>query len=72
MPEDEARELVLENDAVVGSVNANLSHYELAVDALSRADHAWLASLITSRVPLSAAPSALSAPSDGVKTVITF
>ena len=36
------RELVLENDAVVGSVNANLRHYALAADALARADLDWL------------------------------
>ena len=39
------RELVLENDAVVGSVNANLRHYHQAVEALAKADKDWLASL---------------------------
>jgi threonine dehydrogenase-like Zn-dependent dehydrogenase len=65
------REIVLENDAVVGSVNANLSHYALAADALSRADAEWLARMITRRVPLDQAADAFDSP-DGVKTVITF
>jgi hypothetical protein len=43
---------VLENDVVFGSVNANRRHYELAVQALVRADAGWLDSLITRRVPL--------------------
>ena len=32
------RDIVLENDAVVGSVNANLRHYHQAADALAKAD----------------------------------
>ena len=47
------RQLVLENDVVFGSVSANAGHYALAVRALERADHDWLARLITRRVPLS-------------------
>ena len=35
-------ELVLENDAVVGSVNANHRHYRQAADALVNADAGWL------------------------------
>lgn len=46
------RELVLENDAVVGSVNANLHHYDLAAAALAHADLDRLERLITRRVPL--------------------
>lgn len=64
------REIVLENDVVVGSVNANLSHYRSGVDALSRADLAWLERLITRRVPLERATEAFE-PHDGdVKVVI--
>jgi hypothetical protein len=44
--------MVLENDVVVGSVNANLRHYATAADALARADAEWLARLITRRVHL--------------------
>ncbi|OBI84783.1 glucose 1-dehydrogenase [Mycobacterium sp. E740] len=66
------RELVLENDAVVGSVNANLRHYRQAADALAKADKDWLASLITRRVPLHKATDAFTAQPDDVKVVITL
>ncbi|WP_308159850.1 glucose 1-dehydrogenase [Mycolicibacterium goodii] len=66
------RELVLENDAVVGSVNANLRHYRQAADALGKADKDWLASLITRRIPLQRAQEAFAAHSDDVKVVITL
>jgi len=46
------RGLVLGNESVFGSVNANRSHYETAVQALERADRKWLERLITRRVPL--------------------
>jgi threonine dehydrogenase-like Zn-dependent dehydrogenase len=66
------RELVLENDAVVGSVNANLHHYHQAADALAKADRDWLARLITRRVPLQKAEQAFAAQDDDVKVVITL
>jgi threonine dehydrogenase-like Zn-dependent dehydrogenase len=66
------RELVLENDAVVGSVNANLRHYRQAVDALAKADKDWLASMITRRVPLHRAREAFTPQRDDVKVVITL
>ncbi|MFL6121032.1 glucose 1-dehydrogenase [Actinophytocola sp.] len=65
------RELVLENDVVLGSVNANIRHYEQAADALAKADPRWLASLITRRVPLSEAPTAFE-DDDDVKVVLTL
>lgn len=64
------RELVLENDAVVGSVNANLRHYHQAAEALAKADLDWLASLITRRIPLERATDAFTAAPDDVKVVI--
>jgi threonine dehydrogenase-like Zn-dependent dehydrogenase len=67
------REIVLENDAVVGSVNANLRHYEQAAQALARADRAWLRRLITAEVPLAHAPAAFDrTATDDVKVVITL
>ena len=66
------RSMVLENDAVFGSVNANLDHYRAAADALARADRAWLDRLITRRVPLDSAAEALRPDPDDVKTVITL
>ncbi|HET6626654.1 MAG TPA: glucose 1-dehydrogenase [Nocardioidaceae bacterium] len=66
------RDIVLENDAVVGSVNANLRHYAQAADALSRADLDWLDRLVTRRVPLARFAEAFEARPDDVKTVLTL
>ena len=66
------RDIVLENDAVIGSVNANLRHYHQAADALATADPDWLASLITRRVPLHHAQDAFTAEPDDVKVVVTL
>jgi glucose 1-dehydrogenase len=64
------RGLVLENDVVFGSVNANRRHYEKAAAALARADPGWLTRLITRRVPLSAFEEALERRDDDVKVVL--
>lgn len=64
------RSMVLENDVVFGSVNANRRHYEAAVAALQKADRSWLRRLITRRVPLSQWQDALSHGPNDVKTVI--
>src|SRR5690349_9343962 len=66
------RDLVLENDAVVGSVNANLRHYHQAVGALAKADKDWLAGLITRRVPLHRAREAFTPQPGDVKVVISL
>jgi glucose 1-dehydrogenase len=64
------RDLVLENDVVFGSVNANLRHYEMAAAALAKADRSWLERLITRRVPLDRFGEALERRPDDVKVVI--
>jgi threonine dehydrogenase-like Zn-dependent dehydrogenase len=64
------REIVLENDVVFGSVNANLRHYRMAADALARADRGWLERLITRRVPLERFADALEGRGDDIKVVI--
>jgi threonine dehydrogenase-like Zn-dependent dehydrogenase len=64
------REIVLENDAVVGSVNANHDHYRMAAAALADADLDWLNGLITRRVPLDDYAQAFDAQDDDVKVVI--
>lgn len=64
------RTLVLENDVVFGSVNANRSHYESAAHALSSADRDWLSRLITSRLPLDRYEDAFAHDSRNVKTII--
>jgi threonine dehydrogenase-like Zn-dependent dehydrogenase len=66
------RTMVLENDVVVGSVNANPRHYTAAAQALAAADPAWLSSLITRRVPLSRFAEALRSDPDDIKVVLTL
>jgi threonine dehydrogenase-like Zn-dependent dehydrogenase len=65
-------ELVLENDVVFGSVNANRRHFEQAVDALANGDHDWLRSLITRTVPLERWPEAIEKGDDDIKVVVEF
>jgi threonine dehydrogenase-like Zn-dependent dehydrogenase len=64
------RTMVLENDVVFGSVNANRRHYEAAAEALARADSAWLERLITRRVPLDRWIEAMTRQPGDVKAVI--
>lgn len=66
------RDIVLENDVVVGSVNANLRHFRQAADALARADREWLHRLLNRRVPLDHATRAFEPGADDIKTVITL
>ena len=66
------REIVLENDAVFGSVNANLRHYRAAAEALAVADVSWLRRLITRRVRLADFAEALHPSPDDVKVVLTL
>jgi threonine dehydrogenase-like Zn-dependent dehydrogenase len=65
-------ELVLENDVVFGSVNANRRHFEQAVDSLAKADRGWLGRLITRRVPLERWQEALEKDEGDVKVVVDF
>jgi threonine dehydrogenase-like Zn-dependent dehydrogenase len=64
------RGIVLQNDVVFGSVNANRRHYEQAAAALAEADPAWLERLVTRRVPLSGFRDALARRDDDVKVVL--
>lgn len=66
------RSLVLENDAIIGSVNANLRHYQSAATALAATDRDWLRRLITTTVPLKDAVSAFDRPGEDVKVVVTL
>ncbi len=66
------REMVLANEVVFGSVNANRRHYELGADALAKADRDWLGRLITRRVPLTDWRSAYVRQPDDVKAVLIF
>ena len=64
--------MVLDNETVFGTVNANRSHYEMAADALAHADKTWLARLITRRVPLDCWSEALEPRKGDIKVVIDF
>jgi glucose 1-dehydrogenase len=64
------RNIVLENDVVFGTVNANRRHYEAAMSALAQADRSWLERMITRRVPLAGWADALRNEPDDVKVVI--
>ncbi len=66
------RTLVLDNDVVFGTVNANRKHYQMAGEALLRADADWLGRLITRRVPLERWREALEHRSGDIKVVIDF
>ena len=66
------RTMVLNNEIVFGTVNANLKHYEMAADALARARHDWLSRLITRRVPLERWSEALEHRPGDVKVIIEF
>jgi glucose 1-dehydrogenase len=64
------RTIVLENDLVFGSVNANGRHYEAAAAALAKADRGWLERLITRRVPLEQWRDALTRREHDIKVVV--
>jgi threonine dehydrogenase-like Zn-dependent dehydrogenase len=66
------RRLVLENDVVFGSVNANKRHYEAGADALAKADKGWLGRLITRAVPLDKWKEAYTRQPTDVKVVLEF
>ena len=69
---DVAKELVLQNNVVVGSVNANRRHFYRAAEALAAADRDWLARLISRRVPPDQITDALQRGPDDIKVVVDF
>jgi glucose 1-dehydrogenase len=66
------RTMVLDNDTVFGSVNANRKHYEDAVAVLERADKQWLGRLVTRRVPVEQWTLSLTRQPDDIKVVVDF
>ncbi|MGA7788323.1 MAG: hypothetical protein WCA56_09175, partial [Xanthobacteraceae bacterium] len=66
------RTMVLGNDTVFGSVNANRQHYQDAVSVLQRADKNWLAKVITRRVPVEQWTQSLAQQPDDIKVVVDF
>ena len=49
------RTIVLENNLVFGTVNANRAHYDLAAEVLAKAEPHWLDAMITAMPGASAA-----------------
>jgi len=69
---DVAKEAVLKNNVIVGSVNANRRHFYRAAQALAAADRDWLSQLISRRVPPERIEEALSRSADDIKVVVEF
>ena len=69
---DIAAKLVLNNNVLVGSVNANKRHWYKASQALAAADRAWLGRLITRREKPESFQQALQRTPDDIKVVIQF
>ena len=66
------RRMVLENDVVFGSVNANRRHYEAGAKALADADKGWLSRLITRTVGLDSWKDAYTRQPGDVKVTLEF
>ena len=69
---DVAANIVLRNNVVVGSVNANKRHWYKAGEVLARADREWLGRLITRREPPAEFMRALRRQPEDIKVVIQF
>jgi threonine dehydrogenase-like Zn-dependent dehydrogenase len=64
--------MVLKNNLLVGSVNANKRHWYRAGQNLARSDRAWLSRLITRREKPENFQKALERDPDDVKVIIQF
>jgi threonine dehydrogenase-like Zn-dependent dehydrogenase len=69
---DVAAEMVLQNNVIVGSVNANKRHWYKATEVLAHADRSWLARLITRRERPEGFMQALRRRPDDIKVVVQF
>jgi threonine dehydrogenase-like Zn-dependent dehydrogenase len=69
---DVATEIVLRNNVVVGSVNANKRHWYKAAESLARADRSWLARLVSRRERPADFAKALQRGPDDIKVVVQF
>jgi threonine dehydrogenase-like Zn-dependent dehydrogenase len=69
---DVAAEMVLRNNVVVGSVNANKRHWYKAGEALARADTSWLRRLLTRSERPEDFAKALQRRGDDIKVVVQF
>jgi glucose 1-dehydrogenase len=62
--------MVLQNGVIFGTVNANRKHYEMAQQALLKAERSWLCRLISRREPFANWQEALKRKPDDIKVVI--
>ena len=69
---DAAATLVLRNNVIVGSVNANTRHWYKASESLLRADRRWLAQLVTRCERPEDFRRALARQPDDIKVVVQF
>jgi len=69
---DVGASIVLKNNVLIGSVNANKRHWYKASDRLARLDRAWLSRLITRREKPENFKQALERQPDDIKVVIQF
>ncbi len=69
---DVASSIVLKNNVIVGSVNANKRHWYKAGEMLARADRNWLAKLISRQVTPENYAEALHRDADDIKVVVQF
>ena len=67
-----ATAMVLRNNVIVGSVNANRRHFYRASQELAGADREWLSRLISRRVAPEDIESALNRGPDDIKVVVDF
>ena len=66
------RQMVLQNQILFGSVNANRRHYEAGAEAIARAEHSWLSAVLNRRVPLDSYANAYARSDADIKVCLTF
>jgi len=69
---DLAREVVLRNNVILGSCNANRRHFYRAAEALAAADPEWLGRLISRRVRPGDIDDALVRGPEDIKVIVDF
>ena len=69
---DMAKEVVLQNNVIVGSINANRRYFYRAAEALAATDKDWLGQLITRHVRPENIGDALRRGPDDIKVVVDF
>jgi threonine dehydrogenase-like Zn-dependent dehydrogenase len=69
---DVAAQVVLRNNVIVGSVNANKRHWYKASEALERADRSWLAQLVTRCEHPADFAKALTRTPEDIKVIVQF